>query len=798
MPPDTSKPTYYAFISYSHADEEWAHWLHKKIETYRVPKRLLLEYGARDLPRRLFPLFRDREELPTSADLGGNIRNALETSRYLIVICSPNSARSRWVKEEIVQFKTLHGSDRVLCFIVAGEPHASEKEGHEEEECFSDALKFRITESGEITDQIVEPVAADARPGKDGRKNAFLKMIAGLLGVRYDSLKQRDRNRARQRKITTAAISTAILIGFGFLAVQWRAQQGIATINARQKSGNAAIARAVSGDYARSLSELHSILDSSGAGELAEYKDFYNAWVGRFSPLEKQLKQLSSPSLFRWRTREYFRNTEGKIFLMPEGQSVSSGLKQEAGYIYSIRETAPGKAEAFQLTVDKGKTIRKIEDIPLLDVAQLYRGNSPQTVLLAGRTQSASAGGAVLTVVELNFKTGKKVRYSREQLDKFTQQFRDLENITLSPENLAFPEMVPESAMWMAEESKLDKPEVSPEWHSWLPEPAGGDADPVQRLCAAADWGGIETSYDSFFTFLTIPFGDNITVCAMGSNGAQYGVWQFFRIQKDGLKVTKDLSISFHGDFGDHRVSADRRYFYIQNLQYLSHPTFDLVDLENLEEVTPEKQPSGAGPLSPNAAFSADFTHFAMLGENGAIWLYQRKKEGANFTFLHSRKVNSLEGIESLSFLNPEKLLLIGSEKKMVLVNPASAGLYWSSAIPGLEMSEEIECFADQEGAGFCLFDGSKLQIFHGGNGAPLSSPLSVRDLVSIESDAVRERLRIAVPEKNLSWRIVDIETNRSWMRDVSGSGTEEYPLVERTGFVSGSPPKPLEFIPVR
>ncbi len=69
---------YRAFISYSHQDKAWGDWLHKALETYRVPRRLVgrvTRDGA--IPRRLFPIFRDREEPPTSSDLGANISEAL-------------------------------------------------------------------------------------------------------------------------------------------------------------------------------------------------------------------------------------------------------------------------------------------------------------------------------------------------------------------------------------------------------------------------------------------------------------------------------------------------------------------------------------------------------------------------------------------------------------------------------------------------------------------------------------------------------------------------------------------------
>lgn len=196
---------YRAFISYSHKDEAWATWLHRAIERYRVPRRLVGR-TSRDgsVPRRLFPIFRDREELPTSADLGATIREALRASRYLIVICSPAAAQSRWVNEEIATFKALVGEGRVLCLIVDGEPNASDRGEGATQECFPEALRFRSAAPGEVRER-AEPIAADARRGKDGRADALLKMIAGLLGVDYDELKQRDRRRRRWRRVRFAA-----------------------------------------------------------------------------------------------------------------------------------------------------------------------------------------------------------------------------------------------------------------------------------------------------------------------------------------------------------------------------------------------------------------------------------------------------------------------------------------------------------------------------------------------------------------------------------------------------------------
>src|SRR5579884_1014926 len=193
---------YWAFLSYSHRDKPWGDWLHKALETYRVPKALVGR-PSRDgvVPAHIFPIFRDREELPVAADLSANIDAALRQSRYLIVICSPRSAKSRWVNEEVLNYKRLGRADRVLALIVDGEPNASEpKPGFSaEDECFPPALRFEVGARGELSRSQTEPIAADARGGSDGKSNAKLKLLAGLLGVNFDDLKQRENERRIRR-----------------------------------------------------------------------------------------------------------------------------------------------------------------------------------------------------------------------------------------------------------------------------------------------------------------------------------------------------------------------------------------------------------------------------------------------------------------------------------------------------------------------------------------------------------------------------------------------------------------------
>lgn len=210
---------YWAFISYSHADEHWARWLHSALETYRVPRRLVgQQHADGPIPRRLMPVFRDRDELSTSSELGAAIDRALAESRHLIVICSPNSAASRWVDAEVRRYKSLGREGRVLALIVDGEPGAVDPA----RECFPPSLREHFDAEGRATGEACEPIAADARAFADHKHGAKLKLIAGLLGVGYDELRQRERRRRLVRRLRNLALVAAFA---GSLFGLWSWQQ---------------------------------------------------------------------------------------------------------------------------------------------------------------------------------------------------------------------------------------------------------------------------------------------------------------------------------------------------------------------------------------------------------------------------------------------------------------------------------------------------------------------------------------------------------------------------------------------
>ena len=200
---------YKAFISYRHTppDEDVAKKLHTAIETYSVPKDLQRSLGIRKMGR----VFRDQEELPLSQDLGSDIRTALEHSEWLIVICSPRYLESKWCNAELDYFIELGKRDHILAVLADGEP----------EDAFPQQLRFVEVDGRQVE---LEPLAADVRGSStsDSLKklnNEKLRILAPMLGVNYDHLRQRARRRRNRIIAGTAAACFALLSGFLAYAV---------------------------------------------------------------------------------------------------------------------------------------------------------------------------------------------------------------------------------------------------------------------------------------------------------------------------------------------------------------------------------------------------------------------------------------------------------------------------------------------------------------------------------------------------------------------------------------------------
>ena len=212
-PAANAKFRYDVFISYRHSksDRKWAKWLHTALETYKVPDQLVAD---KKIPSKLNRVFRDEEELAAHSDLSPQIGEALRSSKFLIVICSPRTPESRWVAEEIRRFREMGRGHQILGLLIEGEPADS----------VPPLLYSPLEENGKRTAPpssalATEPLLADVRP-KPGDwhfervRFAKLRLIATILDLRFDDLRQRDTERRFKQnlKFYGALSLTAILM----------------------------------------------------------------------------------------------------------------------------------------------------------------------------------------------------------------------------------------------------------------------------------------------------------------------------------------------------------------------------------------------------------------------------------------------------------------------------------------------------------------------------------------------------------------------------------------------------------
>src|SRR5436305_4833280 len=262
---------FYAFLSYSHKDKELAEWLHRELEKFRVPSSLAGKLTANGVvPRRLTPIFRDEQDLSAGGELADEIQAALAASQFLIVLCSPTAATSRWTNAEIESFKRTRPEGCVLAAVVSGEPFASDIPGREEEECFPPALRYKYDRRGHQTAKRAEPLAADFRSAGEGQRLAFLKLVAGMLGVGLDELVQREQTRRHRRMAWLAAGSLAGMAVTSTLAVAAVQARDAARDQRRQAEG---LIGFMLGDLRDKLEPIGKLdaLDGVGTKVLAYY-----------------------------------------------------------------------------------------------------------------------------------------------------------------------------------------------------------------------------------------------------------------------------------------------------------------------------------------------------------------------------------------------------------------------------------------------------------------------------------------------------------------------------------------------
>lgn len=202
---------YFAFISYNSKDTEWGKQLQKKLERYKLPATLCSEHGWERRP--IKPVF----FAPTDIQPGGlteELQDRLRAAKNLIVICSPNSAKSQWVGMEIEFFHSLGRTQNIHFFIVDGTPNS----GNPDTECFNPVVK-KLGLPEILGANIHEKIYRWPWLNKE---RAYVQLISKLLGIEFDAIWQRHRRQLIRRTVAWSAGSIAIVAS---LIGVWSANQ---------------------------------------------------------------------------------------------------------------------------------------------------------------------------------------------------------------------------------------------------------------------------------------------------------------------------------------------------------------------------------------------------------------------------------------------------------------------------------------------------------------------------------------------------------------------------------------------
>ena len=239
------KYEYFAFISYKEEDADWAKWLQRKLEHYKLPTALRKEKP--DLPERISPIYEYKSEAG-----GGRLKEViwkgLTSSKYLIVICSPRATKSDWLNNGIRYFVESGQEENIIPFIVEGKP----KSDNPDEECFPSEL-LQLTGDRELRGININEMGRDA---------AAVKVASVFLGLKFDTLWRRyERDRNRRKSIIWASSFFLAILMIGLI---WIFQN-----NMQLRENNQKIQKIQSRFIAEKVNDLMSEGDSYTAALLA-------------------------------------------------------------------------------------------------------------------------------------------------------------------------------------------------------------------------------------------------------------------------------------------------------------------------------------------------------------------------------------------------------------------------------------------------------------------------------------------------------------------------------------------------
>ncbi len=221
--PRAAPRAYAAFLSYSRAlDAELAITLQRELERFAKPWH----------QRRALRVFRDDTNLSANADLWSSIVHALDDAEYLLLLASPQSARSPWVLREVEHW-LRHRSPETLLIVVTAGGIAWSGTGFDPER--TDCLPDPLLRAYPLEPRWVDLRTARGSTRPDPRLPAFRDAVADLAAplrrVPKDELVGEDLRQFRRTRhlvrLVIAVLSVLTLLAGGAAAVAVH-QTGIA------------------------------------------------------------------------------------------------------------------------------------------------------------------------------------------------------------------------------------------------------------------------------------------------------------------------------------------------------------------------------------------------------------------------------------------------------------------------------------------------------------------------------------------------------------------------------------------
>lgn len=188
-------------------DASVANKLADSIRKYRLPSGVVLPDSGLDY-RRVYVDVSGRE-------LDDDTRDVLDNSRFLAVLCSPETKASPFILERLEYFRKIGKDNNIIVVIVRGEPIDSFPESFIEKKTVQKILPdMTVVERVET----IEPVASDLRAETRSRWREALsyetvRIIASILGLHPDALEQRHRMRRRKAIIMLVSVIAAVCLG---------------------------------------------------------------------------------------------------------------------------------------------------------------------------------------------------------------------------------------------------------------------------------------------------------------------------------------------------------------------------------------------------------------------------------------------------------------------------------------------------------------------------------------------------------------------------------------------------------